>query len=157
MDLRSSSAGPPLRQLGGRPGGDGSTARAGQGWRRARNRGSARSLARGLAGGGRRARAPHGPAAAAQPSRGGLRRPGPALGQALWSGLALPHRHLPRAGELDAAEQYAYATRAGWWRTARQIGDAVTAGALLGTLGEVAVRAPIAGHVRGLVHEGVAV
>ena len=82
---------------------------------------------------------------------------GPALGQALWSGLALPQRRLPRAGELDATEQYAYAPRAGLWRTARQIGDAVTAGALLGTLDEVAVRAPIAGPVRGLVHDGVAV
>jgi xanthine dehydrogenase accessory factor len=83
--------------------------------------------------------------------------PGPALGQALWSGAALPHRPLPRGGDRDAAEQYAYAPAAGRWRTARAIGEVVAAGALLGTVDAVAVPAPCAGRVRGLVHDGLVV
>jgi xanthine dehydrogenase accessory factor len=83
--------------------------------------------------------------------------PGPTLGQALWSGTALPHRPLPRAGDGAAAERYAYAPAAGLWCTAHAIGDIVPAGAVLGTLDAVAVRAPVGGCVRGLVHDRVAV
>ena len=85
------------------------------------------------------------------------RVPGRRWARRCGAALALPHRRLPRAGDRDAAEQYAYAPAAGRWRTARAIGEAVAAGALLGTVDGVAVRAPCAGRVRGLVHDGVAV
>ncbi len=83
--------------------------------------------------------------------------PGPALGAAMWIGTAQPHKRLQRTGDLDGAEQYAYAPTAGEWRTERAIGDDVAAGALLGTLGGAPVRAPIAGSLRGLVHDQVVV
>src|SRR5215207_3073259 len=60
--------------------------------------------------------------------------PGPLLGQVLWQGAALPHVSRQRPEGEAPAEEYAYAPRAGLWRTPLAIGQTVAAGALLGTL-----------------------
>jgi xanthine dehydrogenase accessory factor len=70
-------------------------------------------------------------------------------------GSARPHVPLPRApGSL--AEEYVRAPVAGWWRSERTIGERVTEGDLLGWLDDEALHAPVAGCLRGLVHDAVA-
>ncbi|HZU05512.1 MAG TPA: hypothetical protein VFB73_06030 [Chloroflexota bacterium] len=83
--------------------------------------------------------------------------PGPALGQVLWEGAARPHVSRSCLSGQASAERYAYAPRAGLWRTTRAIGDQVAAGELLGTLAGAPVYAPAAGCLRGLVHDAVLV
>jgi xanthine dehydrogenase accessory factor len=83
--------------------------------------------------------------------------PGPTLGQVLWEGAARPHVSRSCLAGRESAERYAYAPRAGLWRTARTIGDRVAAGEPLGTLAGAPVYAPAAGCLRGLVHDAVLV
>jgi xanthine dehydrogenase accessory factor len=81
--------------------------------------------------------------------------PGPDLGRVVTRGAARPHVPLPRApGSL--AEEYVRAPVAGWWRSERTIGERVTEGDLLGWLDDEALHAPVAGCLRGLVHDAVA-
>jgi xanthine dehydrogenase accessory factor len=83
--------------------------------------------------------------------------PGPDLGRVIWHGAALPHQPLQRPAGSQGAEVYIHAPAAGLWRTDRAIGDLVTVGAVLGTLGGQPIRAPVAGSLRGLVHDALAV
>ncbi|HLH24556.1 MAG TPA: hypothetical protein VK066_18700 [Chloroflexota bacterium] len=82
--------------------------------------------------------------------------PGPDLGRVIGVGAARPHAPLPR-GAGSAAEEYVRAPHAGLWRTDRAIGDEVAAGERLGWLDAASLRAPVAGCLRGLVHDGVTV
>ncbi|HZR98936.1 MAG TPA: hypothetical protein VFE37_09530 [Chloroflexota bacterium] len=82
--------------------------------------------------------------------------PGPDLGQIITDGTARPHAPLSRApGSL--AEEYVRAACAGRWRTERTIGEVVAAGDALGWLDGTPLYAPIAGSLRGLVHDDIAV
>jgi xanthine dehydrogenase accessory factor len=81
--------------------------------------------------------------------------PGSDLGRIICTGGARPHAPLPRTA--SGAEEYVRAARAGLWRTERAIGEAVAEGDLLGWLGSDTVRAPVAGCLRGLVHDHVTV
>ena len=81
--------------------------------------------------------------------------PGPDLGRVVRDGAARPHMPLPRRPH-GLAEEYVRAPAAGQWRTSRVIGDVVAAEDILGWLEREPVRAPVAGCVRGLVHDGVA-
>jgi xanthine dehydrogenase accessory factor len=81
--------------------------------------------------------------------------PGSDLGRIIAGGTARPHAPLRRAS-AGGAEEYVHAARGGQWRTERAIGEHVTQGDLLGWLDDAAVRAPIDGCLRGLVHDGVA-
>jgi xanthine dehydrogenase accessory factor len=83
--------------------------------------------------------------------------PGPDLGRVIWHGAALPHQPLQRPAGSQGAESYVHAPTAGLWRTDRAIGDAVAAGAVLGRLDGQPIRAPVAGSLRGLVHDALAV
>jgi xanthine dehydrogenase accessory factor len=83
--------------------------------------------------------------------------PGPNLGQVIWRGAALAHVPLVRSGDPDRAERHVHAPAAGLWRTEQTIGTAVVAGAVLGRLAGAPILAPVAGSLRGLVHDGVPV
>jgi xanthine dehydrogenase accessory factor len=83
--------------------------------------------------------------------------PGPTLGQVVRVGTALPYRPLPPPRDPARAEQFVRAPAAGLWRTARVLGEVVPAGAVLGTVGDAVVHAPVAGCLRGLVHDAVPV
>lgn len=67
----------------------------------------------------------------------------------------------PRALDGIGRERFVYAPQSGRWQTRRCIGDRVTAKEQLGVLqspdGELDVRAPLAGALRGLAHDGVSV
>ncbi|WP_108683061.1 xanthine dehydrogenase [Methyloceanibacter sp. wino2] len=54
-------------------------------------------------------------------------------------------------------ERFAYATTDGLWHTPIEIGMRVYKNVIVGTLGSVAVRAPIDGHVRGIVRDSLTV
>jgi xanthine dehydrogenase accessory factor len=81
--------------------------------------------------------------------------PGPDLGRVIAIGVARPHAALPRTPG-SAAEEYVRAAHAGLWRTERAIGDIVAERELLGSLEGKPVHAPVAGCVRGLVHDHLA-
>jgi xanthine dehydrogenase accessory factor len=80
--------------------------------------------------------------------------PGSDLGRVVRVGAARPHVPLPRRAH-GTAEEYVRAPSAGLWRTTRAIGDLVRAGDVLGWLDGEALRAPVDGCVRGLVHDAV--
>jgi xanthine dehydrogenase accessory factor len=82
--------------------------------------------------------------------------PGADLGRAIFAGAAQSHVPLPR-GPRGSVEEYVRAPAPGLWRTRRRIGDQVLAGAVLGWLDGKALCAPVAGCVRGLVHDAVTV
>jgi len=82
---------------------------------------------------------------------------GERLGSVLEHGATAPLRGEPRALAGRGRERFVYAARGGRFTTAAAIGDRVEAGALIGRLDALAVRAPLAGAVRGLVHDGVEV
>jgi len=63
----------------------------------------------------------------------------------------------PRPLDGIARERFAIAPCSGTWRTQASLGQRVAAGELLGHLGETEIRAPIAGHVRGLTRAGIEV
>jgi xanthine dehydrogenase accessory factor len=61
----------------------------------------------------------------------------------------------PRALDGVTRERFVIAPEAGTWRTQAQLGQSVQVGDALGELGAHVLRAPIAGHVRGLSRDGV--
>ncbi|KAA5613635.1 hypothetical protein [Rhodovastum atsumiense] len=69
--------------------------------------------------------------------------------------LAAHGRSDPIAG--IGRERFTRAPMPGCWTTSHAIGAAVQAGEVIGTCGEVAVRAPLAGCLRGLVRSGIEV
>ncbi|MEW6256967.1 MAG: hypothetical protein AB1592_13520 [Pseudomonadota bacterium] len=52
-------------------------------------------------------------------------------------------------------ERFARAPQGGFWATGHVIGQAVAAGEVVGRCGGTPVRAPLTGHVRGLVRDGI--
>jgi xanthine dehydrogenase accessory factor len=82
---------------------------------------------------------------------------GPLMGQVLRD-----HGTAARAGgphPLDGItrERFVVAPHAGVWRTTATLGQLVRRADVIGHIGEDAVLAPIAGHLRGLTRDGVAV
>lgn len=79
------------------------------------------------------------------------------LGRVLWRGSAQPDTGVP--GEIGGAgrERVIHAPADGEFRHERPIGSLVAQGELLGFAGDAAVRAPIGGVLRGLIHDGIPV
>jgi xanthine dehydrogenase accessory factor len=79
------------------------------------------------------------------------------LGRVLWDRAAEPNTGTP--GEIGgrSAERVLRAPCAGVVQAIRQIGDAVSVDELVARVGQGEVRTPIAGILRGLVHDGLAV
>jgi xanthine dehydrogenase accessory factor len=79
------------------------------------------------------------------------------LGRVLWHGSAEPDTGVP--GEIGGMgrERVIYAPADGAFRHEREIGSVVVKGELLGFAGGVPVPAPIAGVLRGLIHDGIEV
>lgn len=80
---------------------------------------------------------------------------GPHLGRVLWSGAATPDTGTPGVVEGRGAVRVLRAPVAGRARWHNAIGDLVTAGAVLGEVDGVPVKAPFDGTVRGLISEAV--
>ncbi len=77
------------------------------------------------------------------------------LGRVIWQGAAEPDTGVPApvAGQTEA--RVMRAPRAGRFTARRAIGDMVAAGEIVGAVDGVAVRAQIAGLVRGMLHSGI--
>lgn len=82
---------------------------------------------------------------------------GEALGQVIRSGPARAYSGEPRSLGGHGRERYVYAPAGGEFRTARAIGDRVSAGEVVAHVGQSAVVAPLAGILRGLTHDGAQV
>jgi xanthine dehydrogenase accessory factor len=79
------------------------------------------------------------------------------LGDVLRDQPASPLAGEPRTLGGAGRERFVYADDAGLWRTGARIDDRVAQKALVGTLGDMPVRAPLSGALRGLTHDGVIV
>ena len=79
------------------------------------------------------------------------------LGAVVRRGPTLPLRGESRPIAGVGRARAVYAPEAGLFRTARRIGDRVAAGEAVAELADARLRAPLAGVLRGLVHDGVAV
>lgn len=79
------------------------------------------------------------------------------LGRVITEGATQPLRGEPRAIAGHARDRYLYAPAAGAFHALAGIGDRVRAGDLVARLGDQALRAPLAGTVRGITRDGVAV
>ena len=79
------------------------------------------------------------------------------LGKILRKGPTLPFRGEPRLIAGHARDRYIYAAASGVFSSRCEIGDAVKRGDLIGRIGRRAVKAPLAGRLRGLTRSGVAV
>jgi xanthine dehydrogenase accessory factor len=79
------------------------------------------------------------------------------LGHVLTAGAALPLRGEPRAIGGHARDRYVYAPTAGTFVTACAIGQRVAAGEIVARINGTSLRAPLAGVLRGLTHDGVPV
>jgi xanthine dehydrogenase accessory factor len=79
------------------------------------------------------------------------------LGRVVWEGATRPLEGEPQTIAGHARDRYVYAPEAGVFRTALQIGDAVAAGQEIARIGEISLRSPISGVLRGLTHDGVPV
>jgi xanthine dehydrogenase accessory factor len=79
------------------------------------------------------------------------------LGRVIWSGSAAPDTGVP--GEIGGftTERLLRAPAAGVFHGAREIGDAVVAGDVIGSVGDVPVHAQIDGILRGLLYPGLEV
>jgi xanthine dehydrogenase accessory factor len=82
---------------------------------------------------------------------------GDALGTVIRAGGARPLDGEPRAIDGHGRDRYVYAAVAGMFRTAHAIGDAVECGEEVATIAGSPVRAPLAGILRGLTHDGAEV
>lgn len=78
-----------------------------------------------------------------------------ALGRVVRDGPTMALRGEPKALGGAGRERLVYAPAAGIFRTDARIGDVVGAGAAIGAVGAAAIAAPLAGTIRGLVHDGV--
>ncbi len=79
------------------------------------------------------------------------------LGKVLWRGATRPLEGEPQTIAGHARDRYVYAPAAGVFRTALRIGDMVSEGQEIAFIDGVSLRAPIAGILRGLTHDGVSV
>lgn len=82
---------------------------------------------------------------------------GDSLGAIVRSGPTLPLAGEPRPIDGIGRERNVYASAAGVLHSELRIGDLVTEGAAVASLGNVTIRAPISGTLRGLVRPGIAV
>lgn len=82
---------------------------------------------------------------------------GPALGRVIWEGRAEPDTRRPAPVAGVGVGRVLRAPEAGVFVAAANLGDLVAAGAVLGRVGSRQVRAEIAGRLRGLIADGVAV
>lgn len=82
---------------------------------------------------------------------------GHSLGRVLWSGSAQPDTGVP--GEIAGVsrERVIYAPADGAFEHRLTIGSLVKQGDLIGAINQTPVLAPIAGVLRGLIHDGVCV
>jgi xanthine dehydrogenase accessory factor len=79
------------------------------------------------------------------------------LGRVLWSGSAQPDTGVPGDIAGYGRERVIYAPAEGAFEHRLNIGAVVNAGDVVGRVGQAPVRAPIAGVLRGLIHDGVLV
>jgi xanthine dehydrogenase accessory factor len=79
------------------------------------------------------------------------------LGKVIWQGSPRPLEGEPQAIAGHARDRYLYAPIAGVFHASARIGDRVTAGQKIATIGDVSLHAPIDGILRGLTHDGVPV
>lgn len=82
---------------------------------------------------------------------------GDSLGAVVRSGPTLPLAGEPRPIDGVGRERNVYAPAAGVLHSELRIGDFVTKGEAVASLGGVPIRAPISGTLRGLVRPGIAV
>ena len=82
---------------------------------------------------------------------------GERMGQVLRDRAAAARSGGPRALDGVTHERFVPAGEPGTWHTSARLGQRVQAGEMLGTLNGEPVRAPIAGHLRGLSRDGVRV
>jgi xanthine dehydrogenase accessory factor len=80
-----------------------------------------------------------------------------APGAIVRAGPTLPLAGEPRPLGGSGRERFVYAPHAGIFRTARRIGEAVAAGAVVAQLDATPLAAPLAGTLRGLTHDAVPV
>jgi xanthine dehydrogenase accessory factor len=80
-----------------------------------------------------------------------------APGRLIEAGPTLPLRGEPRAIAGVGREPAVYAPAGGVLRTARRIGERVTAGEAVATIDGIVLRAPVGGCLRGLVRDNVTV
>jgi xanthine dehydrogenase accessory factor len=82
---------------------------------------------------------------------------GHSLGRVLWTGSAQPDTGRPGNVNGVERERVIYAPAAGHFSHQRRIGDMVNQGDVIGAVDQTSVIAPIAGVLRGLIHDGVEV
>jgi xanthine dehydrogenase accessory factor len=82
---------------------------------------------------------------------------GDSMGRVLRDQPAAQRAGGPRPLAGIARERFAVAEAAGRWQTRAELGQAVRAGEILGTLDDAQIRAPISGCLRGLSRDGVEV
>ncbi len=80
---------------------------------------------------------------------------GHSLGRLITRGLAQPNTGIPGSLGGKSAERVIYAPAAGLVRHVRRIGDRVEKEDVLFTVGDVPVRSPLTGTLRGLVEDGI--
>lgn len=80
-----------------------------------------------------------------------------ALGRVVREGPTLPLRGEPKALAGAGRERLVYSPVAGTFRTQARIGGRVAQEDVVGTVGDARIAAPLAGTIRGLVRDGVAV
>lgn len=79
------------------------------------------------------------------------------LGRVIWEGVAEPDTRAPEAVSGFGVERVLRAPGTGTLRSVKGIGDPVAEGDLIATVGGAELRAPFAGVLRGLVHDGLVV
>jgi len=79
------------------------------------------------------------------------------LGKVIRDGATRPLEGEPQTIAGHARDRYVYAPAAGMVRTVLQIGVTVTKGQEVARIGEILLRAPISGIIRGLTHDLVPV
>jgi xanthine dehydrogenase accessory factor len=79
---------------------------------------------------------------------------GESLGRVVAEGRTSRQGGEPRALGGAGRERFFYASGEGTWHTGLHIGEAVTQGQVVGSLGDVDVRSPLTGVLRGLSHDG---
>jgi xanthine dehydrogenase accessory factor len=82
---------------------------------------------------------------------------GDRLGEIIETGATLPLGGEPRPIGGVGRERFVYAPDSGRFRTSAHIGDRVEEYAVIATINEIALRAPIGGVLRGLTRSGVEV
>ena len=79
------------------------------------------------------------------------------LGRVLWQGRAAPDTGIPGSVKGRSGDRVLRAPTDGAVQSVVQIGDSVSSGQLIATVGGEPLRAPFAGVLRGLLHDGVPV